>query len=94
MRVLFIFGGIIPASFFVPETDPCMSSKCPVRVLSDWCDLSDNITMKELMQMLKALGLPAEERKRIRAYYIDDPDGLRQYVLYMRAIHDDRHEYI
>lgn len=43
--------------------------------------------------MLKALGLPAEERKRIQAYYIDDPDGLRQYVLYMRTILDDRHEY-
>ena len=49
--------------------------------------------MKELMKMLKELGLPAEERKRIRAYYIDDPDGLRQYVLYMRAMFDDRSQY-
>ena len=50
--------------------------------------------MDEMMKVLKRLGLPAEERKRIRAYYNDDPDGLRDYVLYMRAILDDRHEYL
>ena len=75
------------------EIDRRMSCKCPPRVLSFLRYLNDNITMKELLKILKALGLPAEERKRIQAYYIDDPDGLRQYVLYMRAILDDKHEY-
>ena len=46
------------------------------------------------MEILKELGIPANERKRLRAYYRDDPIGLRDYVLYMQAILDDRHEYI
>lgn len=46
------------------------------------------------MKTLKKLGVPAEERRRIRAYYRDDTDGLRAYVLYMRAILDDGHEYV
>ena len=50
--------------------------------------------MKELMRILKALGIPAEERKEIQAAYRDDPIGLRDYVLYMRAVLDDRHEYL
>ena len=52
-----------------------------------------NYAMKELMKMLEKLGLTAEERDRICAYYTGDPDGLRAYVLYMRAMLDDRHEY-
>ena len=53
-----------------------------------------NFGMKELLKELKRLGIPADERRRIRAYYRDDPIGLREYVLYMRAILDDRHEYV
>lgn len=49
--------------------------------------------MKELMKTLKKLGVPAGERKQIKAYYRDDPIGLREYVLYLRATLDDRHEY-
>ena len=49
--------------------------------------------MKELIRILKALGIPAEERKEIQAAYRDDPIGLREYVLYMRAILDDHAQY-
>ena len=45
------------------------------------------------MKILKRLGIPAEERREIRASYIDDPIGLREYVLYMRAILDDQAQY-
>ena len=55
--------------------------------------MPENIVMDEMMKMLKRLGIPAPERRRIRAYYRDDPLGLREYVLYLRAILDDRHEY-
>lgn len=50
--------------------------------------------MDELIKKLNALGLPAGERKRVLAYYQGDPEGLRAYVLYMRAMLDDRHEYV
>ena len=50
--------------------------------------------MEELKKLLKQIGIPAKERKRILAYYRDDPIGLKDYVLYMRAELDDRHEYI
>lgn len=49
--------------------------------------------MKRVEKMLKALGLRARERRRILAYYRDDPEGLREYVLYLRLM-DDRHEYV
>ena len=52
-----------------------------------------NFPMKELMNEHTRLGLPRSERKRIRANYRGNPSGLREYVLYMRAILDDRHEY-
>lgn len=50
--------------------------------------------MEEMMQVLKNIGLPEDERKRIREYYRDDLDGLTRYVIYMKAILDDRHEYV
>lgn len=50
--------------------------------------------MEELIQTLIEIGLPSEERERIREYYRDDELGLRHYVRYMRALFDDRHEYV
>ena len=50
--------------------------------------------MDEMMAYLKRIGLPDDERKRIREYYRDDLDGLAAYVLYMRALFDDQHEYV
>ena len=52
-----------------------------------------NFPMEKDMEMLKDIGFSASERKRIRAHYRGNPSGLREYVLYMRAILDDRHEY-
>ena len=50
--------------------------------------------MDKLLQTLKEIGLPAVEVERVRTYYGDDLDGLQHYVLYMRAMLDDRHEYL
>jgi len=50
--------------------------------------------MEKILQTLQEIGLPAEECERVQNYYRNDPDGLHSYVLYMRAILDDRHEYM
>ena len=50
--------------------------------------------MEKMIQTLKDIGLPDDELERIRAYYQNDPDGLRHYVTFMRALFDDRHEYV
>lgn len=50
--------------------------------------------MEQLLKVLESLGLPANEVERIRQYYRNDLDGLRDYVIFMRAMLDDRHEYV
>ena len=50
--------------------------------------------MDKMFETLKNIGLPDEEIARIKAYYTNDPDGLRDYLLYVQALFDDRHEYI
>lgn len=50
--------------------------------------------MEEMMQVLKKIGLPDYECDRVREEYRDDLDGLTAYVLYMKAMLDDRHEYV
>ena len=80
--------------FFLSEIDRRMSRKCPTGVLFFVGEKWDNTGMDELMKALKKLGLPVREMKRIMAYYRDDPEGLRQYVLYMRIVLDDKHEYL
>ena len=47
-----------------------------------------------MIKTLRRIGLPGEEIERIKAYYRNDLDGLRSYVLYMRALFDDYHEYM
>ena len=42
--------------------------------------------MIELLEALAAIGLPADEVRRIIEYYRGDDDGLRQYVAYMQAL--------
>lgn len=71
-----------------------MSRNCPGGVLSNPAQKWDNLPMNELIETLKRIGLPAAELERVKRYYKDDLDGLRQYVLYMRALFDDRHEYL
>jgi hypothetical protein len=44
--------------------------------------------------MLVKIGLPAAEIERVKRYYANDIDGLSEYVLYMKAMFDDRHEYV
>ena len=48
----------------------------------------------EMIATLKRIGVPDSECNRLREQYRDDLDGLAMYVLYMRAILDDRHEYV
>lgn len=50
--------------------------------------------MDEMIATLKRIGLPDNECNRIRIEYRDDLDGLSMFVLYMRALLDDRHEYV
>lgn len=50
--------------------------------------------MDKLIETLKRIGLPNDEINRVTTYYGSDVDGLSDYVLYMRAMFDDRHEYL
>lgn len=50
--------------------------------------------MDEMIATLKRIGMPEEECRRVREEYRDDLDGLTMYVLYMRTILDDAHEYV
>ena len=50
--------------------------------------------MDKMLETLKNIGLPDEEIVRIKAYYTDDPEGLRDYLRYFQALFDDRHEYV
>lgn len=50
--------------------------------------------MEQMIKTLKRIGLPTEEITRVTTYYGSDIDGLRQYVLYMRAMFDDSHEFV
>ena len=71
-----------------------MSRKWPARVLSDHGQKWDTYAMEKMIETLTRIGLPAAEVERVLAYYGEDTDGLRQYVLYMRAILDDGYEYV
>jgi hypothetical protein len=50
--------------------------------------------MEELIRTLELIGVSADECALIRAYYGNNIDSLREHVLYMRALFDDRHEYV
>ena len=50
--------------------------------------------MNELQEELKRLGLPENELARVSAYYGDDYEGLAMYVLFMKAMFDDAHQYV
>jgi len=50
--------------------------------------------MEEMIATLRRIGMPEEECMRIREQYRDDLEGLTMYVLYMRTILDDCHEYV
>lgn len=54
----------------------------------------DNSGMEELLNTLKKIGMPTNEVQRVSEYYRDDLPGLKNYVLYVRAMMDDRHEYL
>lgn len=70
------------------------SRNCRGSDLFKRAQISDNHAMEEMILVLEKMGFPQNETERVRAFYRDDPEGLRDYVLYMRAILDDRHEYI
>ena len=57
-------------------------------------DRLDNKGMDELIRTLIDIGLPDAEIQRIRDFYREDYKGLRDNVLYIRAMIDDRHEYV
>lgn len=50
--------------------------------------------MEQLLKTLSNIGIPDFEIQRIREYYKNDEAGLFDYVKYIRAMFDDRHEYM
>lgn len=50
--------------------------------------------MEKMIEMLKNIGIPDDEIRRVTEYYQNDLEGFRQYYLYMMAMFDDRNEYI
>lgn len=76
------------------DIDPKLSRKWHSAVLLIESEIWDNKAMDDLIEMLVKIGLPAAEIERVKRYYGNDIDGLSEYVLYMRAMFDDRHEYV
>lgn len=93
-RVFFVFGGRNAASFFVPGNAPKLRRNIPAAALSIMSEKWDNSGMEQIIQTLSCIGMPVTEIERVLAYYGEDMDGLQHYVLYMRAMLDDRHEYV
>ena len=89
-----IFGGSDPAYFLMPKTVLYMSVNCPTCVLLDCTQNGDNIAMEQLLKTLTDIGMPDHEVQRIREYYRNDEPGLMEYVIYFKALMDDRHEYL
>lgn len=50
--------------------------------------------MEKMIEMLKNIGISDDEIRRVTECYHDDFEGFRQYYLYMRAMFDDREQYI
>jgi len=71
-----------------------MAQKRDVPGMSKNSPKSDNGGMDELLKTLKEIGVPTKEIQRVSECYQGDEPGLKDYVLYMRAMLDDRHEYL
>lgn len=80
----------MPPLFLCPK----LRRKRPFSALLNTRRKTDNLAMDDLIEMLVKIGLPAAEIERVKRYYGNDIDGLSAYVLYMRAMFDDRHEYV
>lgn len=50
--------------------------------------------MEKMIETLKNIGIPDDEINRVAECYRDDFEGFKQYYLYMRAMFDDREQYI
>ena len=50
--------------------------------------------MEKMIAVLERLGISEDECKRIVDFYRDDIDGLTMFVLHIKAMFDDAHEYI
>ena len=103
MRAFFVFGGRNAAAFFIfgrerncTQTAPKLRFSCPVVFIPQMRKFLQKgaLTVEEMIAELARIGMPDRECRRIRAEYRDDLEGLAMYVLYMRAILDDRHEYV
>ena len=71
-----------------------MTQKMDVSGMSKNSPETDNGGMDELLKTLKEIGVPTKEIQRVSDCYQGDVPGLKDYVLYMRAMLDDRHEYL
>ena len=52
------------------------------------------VQMEEMISALRQIGVPDDDCNRLRRKYRDDLDGLAMYVLCMKALFGDQHEYV
>ena len=50
--------------------------------------------MDEMIAVLRRIGFTESDCNLVREHYRNDLDGLAEYVLFMRAMFDDSHEYV
>ena len=79
---------------FWAECCPNLARNMPSRFIAGGLLFLYDFGMEKMLETLKQIGLPADEIIRVTTYYGPDVDGLTQYVLYMRAMFDDRREYV
>ena len=59
-------------------------------VLSKYLFSCDNSAMEKMIEWLRMIGWTDDKLAYVAAHY----DELREYLLYLRAVYDDRHEYV
>ena len=53
-----------------------------------------NYSMEELIKTLENIGIPATDLAEIQEHYRDNIIGLKEYVMLMRMMFDDRKEFV
>ena len=70
---------------------PQMSRNWPARVLSVLRRTWDNLSMEQMIQTLREIGVSPDS---IDAMQGADENDVKEYTLLMVAMFDDRHEYL
>ena len=67
-----------------------MSRQGPACVLSGFLFVRDNSAMEKMIEWLRSIGWTDDGLTYVAAHY----DELQEYLMYLRAVYDDRHEYV